>query len=85
MKDIKLSYPYSTLKIKMKWCFLTGFTEDRKALWRETCMMLRSQLTDPYLRAMFAFLTDDADSFDPVLVSNNVVVLGYAKYITEIC
>lgn len=31
-------------------------------------MNLRSQLTDPYLRAMFAFLTDDADSFDPVLV-----------------
>ncbi|MPC34163.1 WD repeat-containing protein mio-A [Portunus trituberculatus] len=44
-----------------------GYTEERKALWRETCISLRSQLTDPYLRAMFAFLTDDADSFDPVL------------------
>lgn len=47
-------------------------------------MMLRSQLTDPYLRAMFAFLTDDADSFDPVLVSNNVL-LDYAKYFVDIC
>lgn len=46
---------------------LAGYTEERKALWRETCISLRSQLTDPYLRAMFAFLTDDADSFDPVL------------------
>ncbi|XP_037785674.1 GATOR complex protein MIOS-like [Penaeus monodon] len=53
---------------------LSGFTEDRKALWRETCMMLRSQLTDPYLRAMFAFLTDDADSFDPVLGETDMAI-----------
>ena len=50
-----------------------GYTDERKGLWRETCTGLRSQLSDPYLRAMFAFLTDDADSYDPVLVRNKII------------
>ncbi|XP_042242958.1 GATOR complex protein MIOS-A-like [Homarus americanus] len=53
---------------------LSGFTEERKGLWRETCMSLRSQLTDPYLRAMFAFLTDDADSYEPVLGETEMAI-----------
>ncbi|XP_069184860.1 GATOR2 complex protein MIOS isoform X3 [Procambarus clarkii] len=53
---------------------LSGFTEERKGLWRETCVHLRSHLTDPYLRAMFAFLTDDADSYEPVLGETEVAI-----------
>ncbi|KAK7083685.1 hypothetical protein SK128_028073 [Halocaridina rubra] len=53
---------------------LSGYTEDRKGLWRETCTVLRSQLRDPYLRAMFAFLTDDADSYDPVLGETEIAI-----------
>lgn len=53
---------------------LAGYTEERKGLWRETCVNLRAQLTDPYLRAMFAFLTDDADSFDPVLGETDMAI-----------
>ncbi|CAL4060750.1 unnamed protein product, partial [Meganyctiphanes norvegica] len=53
---------------------LSGFTEERKALWRETCTNLRSQLTDPYLRAMFAFLTGDADTYDPVLGETAIAI-----------
>lgn len=47
---------------------LSGFSEDRNSMWRELCLKSRSQLTDPYLRATFAFLTADNDSYENVLV-----------------
>lgn len=47
---------------------LSGFSEDRNSMWRESCLKSRSQLPDPYLRATFAFLTADNDSYENVLV-----------------
>ena len=47
---------------------LSGFTEEKNALWRKTCGALRQNLRNPYLRAMFAFLSAEKDSFDEVLV-----------------
>lgn len=47
---------------------LSGYTEERNALWRMTCASLCSQLTDPYLKTMFAFLIGDRESYDDVLV-----------------
>ena len=47
---------------------LSGFTEEKNALWRKTCTELRQSLEHPYLRAMFAFLASDKDSYDEVLV-----------------
>ena len=47
---------------------LSGFTEDRNALWRRTCGTLRYQLENPYLRAIFAFAACDDDNYDDVLV-----------------
>lgn len=47
---------------------LSGFTEDKNALWRRTCGTLRYQLKNPYLRAIFAFLACDEDNYDDVLV-----------------
>lgn len=46
---------------------LSGYTPDKNTLWREMSNTLRPELRDPYLRAMFAFLTCDDDSYDVVL------------------
>ncbi|XP_046467941.1 GATOR2 complex protein MIOS [Neodiprion pinetum] len=53
---------------------LSGFSEDRNSMWRELCLKSRSQLTDPYLRATFAFLTADNDSYENVLNENGMAV-----------
>lgn len=49
---------------------LSGLNFDKDTKWRVQCKAVRSQLKDPYLRAMFAFLTPDADpNFESILVS----------------
>ncbi|XP_015608765.1 GATOR complex protein MIOS-B [Cephus cinctus] len=53
---------------------LSGFSEDRNSMWRELCLKSRSQLSDPYLRATFAFLTADNDSYENVLNENGMAV-----------
>lgn len=58
---------------------LVGYSEDRNSMWREMCLTSRAQLTHPYLRATFAFLTADGDSYDNVLVS---LTLHVSVYIT---
>ncbi|XP_053983472.1 GATOR complex protein MIOS [Hylaeus volcanicus] len=52
---------------------LSGFSEDRNSMWRESCLKCRAQLSDPYLRATFAFLTAD-DSYENVLNENGMAV-----------
>lgn len=51
---------------------LSGFSEDRNSMWRELC--LKPRLSDPYLRATFAFLTADNDSYENVLNENGMAV-----------
>lgn len=46
-----------------------GFSDERNSMWRELCNSSLSQLSDPYLRATFGFLTGESDSYDKVLVS----------------
>ncbi|CAG0878625.1 unnamed protein product [Darwinula stevensoni] len=53
---------------------LSGFTDDRNTLWRETCIKLRAELGDPYLSTMFAFLTADGDNYDHVLNEKGIAV-----------
>ncbi|OXU30787.1 hypothetical protein TSAR_008781 [Trichomalopsis sarcophagae] len=53
---------------------LSGFSEDKNSMWRELCLKSRSQLSDPYLRATFAFLTADNDSYESVLNENGMAV-----------
>lgn len=48
-------------------------------MWRELCSRTREKLTDPYLRAAFAFLTSETESHDAVLV--NVIVFLFVKLI----
>lgn len=47
---------------------LSGFNQDKNGIWRSQCTIAHDQIQDPYLRAMFAFLTPDNDSYETVLV-----------------
>ena len=47
---------------------LSGFTEDN-TLWRQLCREEKSQLENPYLQTMFAFLTTDPEHYEDMLVS----------------
>eukprot|EP00794_Sanderia_malayensis_P003126 gene3126-3594_t len=46
---------------------LSGYTIEKRSLWREMCASLSSQLKNPYLRGMFAFLTQEDENFNGVL------------------
>ncbi|KAF5296730.1 hypothetical protein FQR65_LT10166 [Abscondita terminalis] len=46
---------------------LAGFSDDKSSVWRQLCSTTRAQLVDPYLRAMFAFLTAENYSYENVL------------------
>lgn len=68
----KMDNPSSNLNIVAM--AVSGFSDDKCSMWRELCLESRSQLTDPYLRAMFAFLTADEDNYDNVLNESGVAV-----------
>ncbi|KAL0278558.1 UNVERIFIED_CONTAM: hypothetical protein PYX00_000352 [Menopon gallinae] len=53
---------------------LSGFSGDKSNMWKEHCMKSRTRLTDPYLRAMFAFLTAENENYDNVLSENEMAV-----------
>ncbi|XP_025096511.1 GATOR complex protein MIOS-like isoform X2 [Pomacea canaliculata] len=54
---------------------LAGYSEDRNAsLWRRTCSTQRYQLSNPYLRAIFAFLACDNDYYSDVLEEDGMAV-----------
>lgn len=61
---------------------LAGFTDEKNSMWRKMCSTTKSQLSDPYLRAMFAFLTADNYTYDHVLVNNNYSVA--IQYLTKL-
>ena len=51
---------------------LSGFSEEKKSLWKEMCGALHNKLKNPYLRAMFAFMTAEGDNYDEILVIINL-------------
>lgn len=53
---------------------LSGFSDDRNSMWREHCMLSRARLTDPYMRATFAFLTAENENYENVLNENGMAV-----------
>ena len=66
---------------------MIGFTDNRKTLWQEMCGTHRNTLSDPYLRAAFAFLTDPSEKYEFVTVRfvrfffNNLrILLGFSWY-----
>jgi len=46
---------------------LAGFTDNRDTLWQEMCGTHRNTLSDPYLRAAFAFLTSQSEKYEFVM------------------
>ncbi|CAH0555566.1 unnamed protein product [Brassicogethes aeneus] len=46
---------------------LAGFSDDKSSVWKQFCTNSRSKITDPYLKAMFAFLTDENNNYDDIL------------------
>ncbi|KAK9890772.1 hypothetical protein WA026_012117 [Henosepilachna vigintioctopunctata] len=53
---------------------LAGFCDDKNSTWKQFCSVLRTKLTDPYLKAMFSFLTADNYNYDNVLNENGMAV-----------
>jgi len=49
-----------------------GFNNETDGLWRDLCLTLQPLFEHPYLRAAFAFLSSDEDSFLPVLLEGGL-------------
>lgn len=48
---------------------IAGFNDDESSLWRELAQSNCNQLDDPYIRAIFAFLTESDSNYETILVS----------------
>ncbi|KAJ8938879.1 hypothetical protein NQ318_016083 [Aromia moschata] len=59
---------------------LAGFSDDINSVWRQFCSTSRAKLTDPYLKAMFAFLTAENYNYDNVLSETGVTVDDRAAF-----
>ncbi|KAK7500780.1 hypothetical protein BaRGS_00008024 [Batillaria attramentaria] len=53
---------------------LAGYNENSNTLWRRTCGTQRFQLSNPYLRAIFAFLACDTEFYADVLEETEMAV-----------
>lgn len=53
---------------------LSGYTEDKKTLWRDMCRSLCGQMENPYLRSAFAFLTTESDHFESILAEKGIEI-----------
>lgn len=63
---------------------LSGFSFE-KSLWRSQCITALAQIMDPHLRALFAFLTPDNDSYDIVLVRRHRSIDKRCIHIIQFC
>ncbi|XP_074659239.1 uncharacterized protein LOC141911993 [Tubulanus polymorphus] len=59
---------------------LSGYTDDKDALWREMCGTMTTQLMSPYIRAMFAFLTNESDNYKDVLIVDTSTGMKRRKF-----
>lgn len=67
---------------------LSGYRPSESALWMQTCIDIRSQISHPYLRALFTFLCSGGD-FKPILVRihcllDNAMIMSVLHYIATI-
>lgn len=53
---------------------LSGYSENKQALWSKNCKSLSAKLQNPYLRAIFAFLTTEDTAFSNVLVETGMLL-----------
>lgn len=54
---------------------LSGFSFEKSAIWRSQCATAQVQISDPHLRALFAFLIPENGSYDKVLVNIGLFTL----------
>lgn len=47
---------------------LAGFSDEKGSVWKHFCSTSKAKLGDPYLKAMFSFLTAENGNYDNVLV-----------------
>ncbi|XP_076266778.1 GATOR complex protein mio isoform X2 [Rhynchophorus ferrugineus] len=52
---------------------LSGFSDDPNSVWKKFCSSTIGTLTDPYLKAMFGFLTADGN-YESLLSESNIAV-----------
>ncbi|CAL8072972.1 unnamed protein product [Orchesella dallaii] len=60
---------------------IAGFSDDQNSLWRELALAKFNQLSDPYIRAIFAFLTEADSNYETILHESELTVadrLGFA-------
>lgn len=55
---------------------LSGYTGERTSMWREMCQSLKGQLTNPYMKAMFAFLTSESDTGFHEIIDDKDLILA---------
>lgn len=56
---------------------LSGFSFEKSAIWRSQCATAQVQISDPHLRALFAFLIPENGSYEKVLVSMQCNCLNF--------
>lgn len=60
---------------------LAGFSDDKNSVWKEFCLASKNKLEDPYLKAIFSFLTVGCNNFDIILNEKNLAIddkVGFA-------
>jgi len=58
-----------TNTLRMAAIALAGFSQEKTGIWKSQCTAAGLQISDPHIRAIFAFLSPDNDNYDSVLVS----------------
>jgi hypothetical protein len=55
---------------------LSGYSPNEPSLWQETCIHIKSQITHPYLRALFTFLSasNSSGNFQDILVTDHHLI-----------
>ncbi|XP_021955257.1 GATOR complex protein MIOS isoform X2 [Folsomia candida] len=60
---------------------IAGFNDDESSLWRELAQSNCNQLDDPYIRAIFAFLTESDSNYETILKEKEISLadrMGFA-------
>lgn len=57
-----------TSNLRMAAVALSGFSFEKSAIWRAQCSIAQTQINDPHLRTIFAFLLPDNGSYEKILV-----------------
>lgn len=58
---------------------LSGYSPNEPSLWQETCLLIKTQINNSYLRALFSFLSAGScnDNFEDILVPTRYPSLVY--------